>query len=98
MLFAERQKHEEELLKLRNDLEKNNKSFVEREKLNLYMAANEELDLFKLKYKRKKEKIREIKNMRNSLELKMVFFKWKMSAMAMRNIEAACQHNFGTES
>jgi hypothetical protein len=54
------------------------------------MAANEECDMLKLKMKRKKEKIREIKAMRNSLELKMVFFKWKMSAMTMRSIEAAC--------
>jgi len=78
------------LLKLRNDLSASNKRFVENEKLNLYMAANEECDMLKLKFKRKKDKIREIKGMRNQMELKMVFFKWKMMSVAMRSIEAAC--------
>lgn len=78
------------MLKLRNDLSASNKRFVENEKLNLYMAANEECDMLKLKFKRKKDKIREIKGMRNQMELKMVFFKWKMMSVAMRSIEAAC--------
>jgi predicted nucleic acid-binding Zn-ribbon protein len=34
-LFHERAKHEEELLKLRNDLEASNKKFIDNEKVNL---------------------------------------------------------------
>lgn len=62
------------------------------------MAVNEECDMLKLKHKRKKEKIKDLKIMRNNLQLTMVFFKWKTAAVTLRNIEAASSHNFSSES